>query len=86
MKSAKFMLTSLVVLAIAGGALAFNVKSTGFYIYKKAADGQSCPLFDQVKHLINSNGTSVTSTFTSTDNTLSPDPSTCTSTIKVVNE
>ncbi|HWB90401.1 MAG TPA: hypothetical protein VG605_01055 [Puia sp.] len=41
MKKAKIMFTSIAVLAIAGGVLAFNAKKTALVIYQ-GSDGSSC--------------------------------------------
>lgn len=51
MKRARIILTSIAVVALVGGALAFNAQKFGaFCVYQKSADGLTCPRINAIQY------------------------------------
>jgi hypothetical protein len=68
MKNVKFMLTSIAVIALVGGALAFKAqKFSSFCVYKKNVGLGTCPRIDLNKYNAwNGSNPSITSTSATT--------------------
>lgn len=81
MKKIKVMFTAVAMLAVIGGALAFkSSKLSSFDVYKKSADGLTCPYFGTYDTWISGPFVTVTNAVVATSQ---PAVSTCINTLKL---